>query len=108
MASDGAIEDISNWKRWYPEQQTQLLTIACLPANADRINLFTYMKGRFYASLPLRIKNETHFDQIVWWAMAAQNVGDTAATRLLIDKLIAYTPAAASYNVGLTVMPAGF
>jgi hypothetical protein len=33
--------------------------------------------------------------------MATQNVGDTTATRLLIDKLIAYTPTAASYNVGL-------
>ena len=76
----------------YPEQQTQLMAIAWLPANADRTNLFTYMKGRFYTSLPLRIKNETNFDQIVWWAMAA---------RFLIDKLIAYTPAAASYNVGL-------
>ena len=101
MASDGTIEDISNWKRWYPEQQTQLMAIAWLPANADRTNLFTYMKGRFYTSLPLRIKNETNFDQIVWWAMAAQNVVDTAAARFLIDKLIAYTPAAASYNVGL-------
>jgi hypothetical protein len=33
--------------------------------------------------------------------MAAQNVGDTAATRLLIEKVIAYTPTPASYNVGL-------
>jgi len=48
MASDGTIDDISNWKRWYPEQQTQLMAIAWLPANADRTSLFTYMKTLFY------------------------------------------------------------
>ena len=101
MASDGTVEDISNWKRWYPEQQTQLMAIAWLPANADRINLYSYMKGRFYRSLPGRITDETQFDQIVWWAMSAQNIGDTTAAQQLVDRLTAYKPAAASYNVGL-------
>jgi hypothetical protein len=101
MASDGTIEDIANWKRWYPEQQSQLMAIAWLPSNADRINLYTYMKSRFYRALPVRITNETQFDQTVWWAMAAQNCGDIPAERQLIDRLIAYKSTAALYNVGL-------
>ena len=33
--------------------------------------------------------------------MSAQNIGDTTAARSLIDRLTAYKPAVASYNVGL-------
>jgi hypothetical protein len=101
MAADGTKEDISNWSRWYPEQQTQLLAVAWLPASTDRAKLFTYMKGRFFGALPQRLTNETHFDKTVWWAMAARNVGDTTATQQLINRLQAYRPATAAYNVGL-------
>jgi len=101
VASYGMSEDISNWKRWYPDQQAQLMAVAWLPLSADRTGLFNYMKGRFYSALPGMISNETQFDKIVWWAMAAQNVGDAAAARQLAGKLIAYKPIAAFYNVGL-------
>jgi hypothetical protein len=101
MASDGTIEDISSWKQWYPDQQAQLMAIAWLPISADRVNLYNYMKGRFFTSLPLKIRNEDQFDKSVWWAMSAQNVGDAAAGNQLVSRLIAYRPAVASYNVGL-------
>jgi hypothetical protein len=59
------------------------------------------MKSRFYKALPVRITDETQLDQTVWWAMAAQNLGDISAERQLIDRLIAFKSVAALYDVGL-------
>jgi len=101
IAGDETIEDISSLKYWYPDQQIQLMAVAWLPSSADRVRLYNYLKGRFYYALPGRISNESQFDKIVWWAMAAQNMKDTSAERQLTSKLISYNPASPPYNVGL-------
>lgn len=111
MQTDGyqfnAVKTMSNW---YPEQMAQLAPIAWLPLDSRHQDLYNQMKTQYFGALPLNVGEtndtwqikEEKLGKLLFWAMAAETMGDKATATTLLDRMLDFDARmGAFYNVAL-------
>lgn len=86
--ADGVGIEVKQPMVWYPDQMAQLMAIAWLPkTNETRALYFALRKQALY--LPSKLMTEDELGRVVWWALAAETVGDKSTVSRILQLLMA-------------------
>jgi len=85
---NGASIEVKQPMVWYPDQMAQLMAIAWLPKSSRTFGLYSAL-CRGELKLPSIIITEDELSYVVWWALAAETVGDRPTLSRILQLLIA-------------------
>src|SRR5579875_43649 len=85
---NGAKFEVKQPMVWYPDQMAQLMAIAWLPKSGRTCGLYSAL-CREELKLPSIIITEDELGYVVWWALAAETVGDRPTLSRILQLLIA-------------------